>query len=52
MNWTMLERDDDLRAWLPGWKSDGGDARHFRQALAARYGARRGARVAAQRGRS
>jgi hypothetical protein len=38
MNWTMLERDEDLRAWLPGWKSDGGDARHFRQALAARYG--------------
>ena len=38
MNWTMLERDEDLRAWLPGWKSDGGDARHFRQAIAARCG--------------
>ena len=37
-NWTMLERDDDLRAWLPQWKSDGGDARHFRQAIAARHG--------------
>ena len=38
MNWTMLERDDDLSAWLPRWKSDGGDARHFRRAIAARYG--------------
>jgi hypothetical protein len=37
-DWTMLDRDDDLRAWLPGWKSDGGDARHFRQAIAAGYG--------------
>jgi hypothetical protein len=34
----MLERDDDLRDWLPRWKSDGGDARHFRRAIAARYG--------------
>jgi hypothetical protein len=33
MNWTMLERDADLRAWLPAWKGDGGDARHFRRAL-------------------
>jgi hypothetical protein len=32
-NWTMLERDDDLRAWLPTWKSDGGDARRFRRAV-------------------
>ena len=38
MNWTMLEGDDDLRAWLPRWKSDGGDARHFCRAIAARYG--------------
>ena len=38
MNWSMLEGDDDLRAWLPRWKSDGGDARHFRRAIAARYG--------------
>lgn len=38
MNWTMLERDDDLRAWLPTWKSDGGDARHFRRALSQRFG--------------
>jgi hypothetical protein len=37
-DWTMLERDDQLRAWLATWKSDGGDARHFRQAIAARFG--------------
>ena len=37
-DWTMLERDEDLQAWLPRWKSDGGDARHFRRAMAARYG--------------
>jgi hypothetical protein len=36
--WTMLERDDELRAWLPTWKSDGGDARRFRRALANRGG--------------
>ena len=34
----MLERDDELRAWLPTWKSDGGDARRFRR------GARRAVR--------
>jgi hypothetical protein len=38
MNWTMLERDDELRAWLPTWKSDGGDARRFRRALGQRFG--------------
>jgi len=38
MNWTMLERDDDLREWLPTWKGGGGDARHFRQALGGRFG--------------
>jgi hypothetical protein len=37
MNWSMLERDDDLRAWLPTWKGDGGDARRFRRALAGRF---------------
>ena len=37
-DWTMLERDDELRAWLPTWKGDGGDARHFRRALAPRFG--------------
>jgi hypothetical protein len=38
MSWTMLERDDELRAWLPTWKGDGGDARHFRRALGPRFG--------------
>jgi hypothetical protein len=38
MNWTMLTRDDELRAWLPTWKDDGGDARRFRRALGARFG--------------
>ena len=37
-NWTMLDGDDELREWLPTWKSDGGDARRFRHAIAARYG--------------
>jgi hypothetical protein len=38
MNWTMLERDDELREWLLTWKSDGGDAQRFRRALRARFG--------------
>jgi hypothetical protein len=38
MSWTMLDRDDELRDWLAGWRGDGGDARHFRRALAARFG--------------
>jgi len=38
MSWTMLDRDDELRAWLPTWKSDGGDARRFRRALGPRFG--------------
>jgi hypothetical protein len=38
MNWTMLERDEELRAWLPTWQRDGGDALRFRRALAGRFG--------------
>jgi hypothetical protein len=38
MTWTMLERDAELRAWLPAWKGDGGDARHFRRAISVRFG--------------
>jgi hypothetical protein len=34
----MLERDDDLHAWLPTWKRDGGDARRFRRGLGGRFG--------------
>jgi hypothetical protein len=37
MGWTMLTRDAELRAWLPSWKDDGGDAKHFRQALGPRF---------------
>ncbi len=36
--WTMLERDDELAAWLRTWQDDGGDARHFRRAMKARFG--------------
>jgi hypothetical protein len=36
--WTMLERDDELRAWLAAWKSDGGDARRFRRGAGRRFG--------------
>jgi Peptidase M50B-like len=39
MGWTMLERDADLRAWLPTWTGDGGDAWRFRRHLANRFGA-------------
>jgi hypothetical protein len=35
-DWTMLDDDDELRAWLPTWKSDGGDARRFRSAIGRR----------------
>ena len=38
MSWTMLDRDDELREWLLGWRGDGGDARHFRRAIAGRFG--------------
>jgi hypothetical protein len=38
MNWTMLERDDELRRWLPTWRGDGGDARRFRHDIRARFG--------------
>jgi hypothetical protein len=38
MNWTMLERDDELQQWLGTWRHDGGDARRFRQSIAAQFG--------------
>lgn len=37
MTWTMLN-DDELRAWLPTWRADGGDARRFRAAIRRRFG--------------
>ena len=38
MDWTMLDSDAALAQWLPTWRSDGGDARRFRLAVAARPG--------------
>jgi hypothetical protein len=38
MNWSTLDSDVELRAWLRTWQRDGGDARRFRQSIAARYG--------------
>jgi hypothetical protein len=38
MDWTLLEGDGDLQAWLLTWRQDGGDARRFRSSIAARYG--------------
>lgn len=38
MAWTMFERDDDLARWLPTWRGDGGDARHFRLSIRCRFG--------------
>jgi hypothetical protein len=38
MDWTMLERDADLRGWLHTWRQDGGDARRFRRAIASQFG--------------
>ena len=35
--WTMLN-DDELRAWLPTWRGDGGDAKRFRAAIRQRFG--------------
>jgi len=37
MAWTMLN-DEQLRAWLPTWRGDGGDARRFRTAIRQRFG--------------
>jgi hypothetical protein len=37
-DWSMLAGDDRLRAWLPTWRDDGGDARRFRQEMRARFG--------------
>jgi hypothetical protein len=38
MDWTVLERDEDLRRWLTTWRKDGGDARRFRSSITAHYG--------------
>jgi hypothetical protein len=38
MDWTMLTGDAELRAFLAGWRQDGGDARRFRRAIRPRFG--------------
>ena len=37
-DWSMPASDGELRAWLPTWRADGGDARRFRRDIAARFG--------------
>jgi hypothetical protein len=37
-DWSM-PTGEELRAWLPTWRADGGDARRFRNGLGARFGA-------------
>jgi len=32
-DWTVLDDDAELAAWLGNWRDDGGDARHFRATL-------------------
>ena len=36
-DWSMLTDDDQLRAWLPTWRDDGGDARRFRHGIRSRF---------------
>lgn len=38
MTWDMLEGEQALQRWLATWRGDGGDARHFRQSMTARFG--------------
>jgi hypothetical protein len=35
--WTLPD-DQELRAWLPTWRDDGGDAKRFRAAIRRRFG--------------
>jgi hypothetical protein len=37
-DWSLPAGDDELRAWLPTWRADGGDARRFRRGIAVRFG--------------
>ena len=37
-DWSMLTDDDQLRAWLPTWRGDGGDALRFRRDIRVRFG--------------
>ncbi len=37
-DWSLLTDDAQLRAWLPTWRGDGGDAVRFRRDIRARFG--------------
>ena len=37
-DWSGPAGDEQLRAWLAGWRDDGGDARRFRHGMRARFG--------------
>jgi hypothetical protein len=37
-DWSLLTDDDQLRAWLPTWRDDGGDARRFRRGIRSAFG--------------
>ena len=37
-DWSLPAGDDELRAWLPTWRADGGDARRFRRGMRSRFG--------------
>ena len=37
-DWTLPGSDGELRTWLAGWRSDGGDASRFRRDIRAAYG--------------
>jgi hypothetical protein len=39
MTWSMLEGEDELKRWLPTWRSDGGDARRFRRGITRMFAA-------------
>ena len=36
-DWTTLDDDAELAAWLTSWRDDGGDARHFRATMESGY---------------
>ncbi len=37
-DWSMLTGDGELRAWLPTWRADGGDAWRFRRGIGVCFG--------------
>ncbi|HEX6450191.1 MAG TPA: hypothetical protein VF060_12090 [Trebonia sp.] len=48
-DWSLPAPGGELDAWLASWKGDGGDARRFRSAAAARFGTGPAAEAAAWR---